>query len=69
MNYKKFILFAGPSKYPKHGLNDIQGSFDEEKEAIAEFLRLGPLNEWEWYQVVNRDTWQIVTQMEPESMG
>lgn len=60
MKHKKYILLAGPNKYPRPGINAIQSSFDTDKQAFDYYLLNSLKNNWDWLQVVNRDTWEIV---------
>lgn len=69
MKYKKYILFAGLSKYPKCGLNAIIESFDTETEARQYFHSERRTNDWDWYQIADRDTWRIIIGMDPSDMG
>lgn len=65
---KRFLLFAEEDYYPKGGWLDFQGSFDTLEEAIA--LGERGINEqevtsesdpsWNWFQIVDSQTGQIV---------
>lgn len=69
MKHKQYILLAGPQKYPNHGVLAIQDSFDTDKQAFDHFILKSHKNNWEWFQIVNRDTWEIILAQDPSGTG
>jgi hypothetical protein len=61
---KKYLLFAGENYYPKGGMNDFKGSFDTVEESENEYYtnEVQRYNSWEWYQIVDSETLDIVKQ-------
>lgn len=65
---KKYILFAYMNYYPSGGMGDQHGSFDTVEEAVERFksqiyrpgMRSLDVFDWDEFQIVDRDTWQIV---------
>ena len=56
-NYKKYIVFAWVAYGADGGASDIEGSFDT-KDECKKFIEGSWLNK---FQVINRDTWEDVT--------
>lgn len=57
-----FLLFAGHCHYACGGINDYEGSFNTLKEAqdAAHALDEGGFPLKEWYQIVDKDTMEVV---------
>jgi hypothetical protein len=53
---KKYIVFGHDKFYPNGGMNDMIGSVDT-KEELRELTKQ---NQFDRYDVVDRDTWQRV---------
>jgi hypothetical protein len=53
---KKYIVFGFFGYYPSGGMDDLRGDFDSLAE-VREFMALG---EYDYYHVVDRDTWERV---------
>jgi hypothetical protein len=64
MNPKQFILLAGDRDFPEPGINSLVDSFDTIEEAKAFYKKAPKIDNvtWNWYQIINRDTWDIVTE-------
>lgn len=52
----KYLVFAGDVYYPGGGWSDFKGSFDELEEALVFISGL----ECEWWDIVDRETLEIV---------
>lgn len=52
---KKYLLFVYERYYPIGGMNDLRGSFD-----TIEEINLSDLKECEFYQIVNKETLEII---------
>lgn len=53
---EKYLLFAGFEYYPSGGWGDYQGSFATLEEAVQKSLS----QEWDWVEIVDIDTKQVV---------
>ena len=56
MKYKKYIVFGFDNYYPSGGLSDIVRSHDSIEEARAETKN----GDYDSYEIVDRDTWEVV---------
>ena len=61
----KYLLFAGDVYYPLRGVFDLKGSFDSPEEAEEFYYRGyelvdGITSSYEWGQIVNHRTMEIV---------
>lgn len=54
----KYVVFAYDSYYPGGGMSDIVGSFDDIESAKA--VRWSHGDEYDYIEVVDRDTWEVV---------
>lgn len=65
---KKYVLFAFKNYYPSGGMGDFHGSFNSIDEAKKRFesqiwkpgKRGLDVFDWDQYQILDRDTWEIV---------
>lgn len=53
---KKYLLFAGEVYYPGGGWIDFKGSFDSVKDCINALSRIKKESDYDWYEIVDRDT-------------
>lgn len=59
MKYNKYILFAGSKNHSRPGMDSIIDSFHSQLEAIKHWAENKVMEELDWMQVVDRDTWEI----------
>jgi aminoglycoside phosphotransferase (APT) family kinase protein len=61
---KRYILFAGEYYYPGGGWTDFVGSFATVEEAVADYKARETADpyRWDWYQVLDMETWTIVVE-------
>lgn len=55
---KQFLVFAGSNFYPNGGWSDYKGDFDSIENALRYLVKSH--SEWEWYQIVNSETKEII---------
>ena len=60
MSHRKFILLADNPLRPVHGINAIRTSADDSDAAVRYFNTHAPAEGWQWFQLIDRDTWEIV---------
>lgn len=65
MEYKKYIVFCMCEYYPSGGLDDIKNSFDSIEEA-KQYAISALSKGYDWFHIVDRDTWEITNQYEGE---
>jgi len=55
---KRYLLFAGSSYYPLGGWDDFKKSF----ESLDEARRYIPVVREDWWQIVDTETGQVITE-------
>lgn len=55
---KRFLLFGGDQYYPLGGWQDYKEDFSTKQSALREAAAWG----WDWYQIVDSQTEEIVEQ-------
>ena len=56
----KYLLFSFYTHYPSGGIEDLHGSFETIEEAVKEAYRLNEEEVKNCYQIVDRDTFEII---------
>jgi len=71
MDYKKYILLAGDKAIPQYGLLSIKGYFDTVQDARDHFYlsQESYKSNWDWYQIADRLTWQVIEAMDAGGAG
>lgn len=57
-----FLLFAGNNYYPAGGMNDYVGAY----ESLLDALRKAASMRADWYQIVDRESMQVVERCDVE---